>query len=198
MSDVNPLQYVFLLLCGGAILGSLFDVYNTATGVSKWLRWLRPLLDVAFWLIAAGIVFRISLATDSGIFRIYTFILLAIGFGLYAMTLRKMVIASALHVVHFVGEIIRWIWCVLYRLFIWPLIVLGKTCISLLKLFYRLGLSVEQLAVRLFRVLLAIAVFPLRPTVQMVQPWRKEIYLVSEGIWEWLSKCILYRFDRNA
>ncbi|MCL6517710.1 spore cortex biosynthesis protein YabQ, partial [Alicyclobacillus sp.] len=45
--------YLAALMACGAAMGAVFDVYNTVTGASRWFRWLRPSLDLLFWLTSA-------------------------------------------------------------------------------------------------------------------------------------------------
>ncbi|QQE79416.1 spore cortex biosynthesis protein YabQ [Alicyclobacillus sp. SO9] len=99
-------QYVFYLLVIGGAMGTVYDVYNTVSGSSRWLRWLRPVLDLAFWCLSAVAVYYTTFITDEGRFRLYTFALLFIGYFIYRILLHRIVVGSAFAVVRVVRGVL--------------------------------------------------------------------------------------------
>lgn len=97
--------YVALLLAVGLSMGIVFDIYNTVTGAAKWFRWMRPLIDIGFWIVSACGVYYVVLAMDSGRLRFYTFVLLAMGYVLYRLTIHEMIVNSAFRIVRFVQAV---------------------------------------------------------------------------------------------
>lgn len=100
-------MYVALLLIVGLGMGTVFDIYNTVTGVTKWFRWMRPLIDILFWVVSACGVYYVVLTMDSGRLRVYTFVLLAMGYVGYRLTIQDVVVRSAYGIVRFVQAVLR-------------------------------------------------------------------------------------------
>lgn len=181
------LHYVLGMLIAGFALGTTFDFYNTVTGATNWLRWTRPILDIAFWVTGALIVFRLSLATDDGRLRLYTFGLLLVGYLLYAAMAKRIVVGSALAIVHAVRRILRFIWYGFNILVIQPIWFVIKICMTCLKLLYQLGMRVENVLTWIAVRLLKLTLFPISPTLRWLQPWGEKISVYQEGIWTRLS-----------
>lgn len=115
------LEYVgVLFLCGG-LMGTVFDLYNTVTGASKWLRWLRPTLDLIFWGAAAVGVYYVVFVIDEGRVRFYTFALLVMGFAVYRLVFHERVVGSAFAVMRVVSRWVRFFYRILYVLVLRPL-----------------------------------------------------------------------------
>jgi spore cortex biosynthesis protein YabQ len=178
------------MLLSGFLLGTVFDFYNTITGASNWLRWLRPTLDFIFWIAAALLVFRLSLDTDQGRFRLYTFGLLLVGYMVYVSLAKRYVIGSAFAIVRLVRAIILMVWRFIYILLLRPLIALLRIGFSILKVMYRVGLRVENWITWMVGHLMRILLFPFTPYLRWVQPIYKKITHYGQGIWIQLSNLL--------
>ncbi|QSO47941.1 spore cortex biosynthesis protein YabQ [Alicyclobacillus mengziensis] len=137
--------YIVALALVGAVMGTVFDVYNTVTSAAKWFRWLRPVLDVVFWALSAFVVYYVALRMDSGRLRIYTFILLVIGYGLYRVMFHATVVASAFRIVRFTQGILRAVARVLDVLVWRPIQMLLRILTRALSGLYQLGCKLESL-----------------------------------------------------
>lgn len=186
---MQQLHYILLLVAVGALMGTVFDIYNTVTGASKWLKWLRPTLDVIYWLASAFFVFYCTFITDDGRFRIYTFLLLLLGYGIYYATLRRTVIGSAFLVVRFVARILRFAYRVVYSVTWWPLSKVLWIVWTIAKKLYRILIGIEN---GFFWGIGLVFKGIVRP---FVRPWRRiipleEIDKVWQGMWNRMSKWI--------
>ncbi|MCL6637356.1 MAG: spore cortex biosynthesis protein YabQ [Alicyclobacillus sp.] len=132
------------LLAAGAVMGAVFDMYNTTLGSSGWLRWLRPLADLLFWATAALAVFRIAYVADDGRVRLYLFVLVALGWGLYAFTLRNWVVSSAQALVRAVAAVLQAFWFLVHLFLVRPLWALCQFAVWLAKSGYRLLCLLEN------------------------------------------------------
>lgn len=129
---------ILLLLCGG-LMGTVFDLYNTVTGASKWLRWLRPTLDLAFWIVSALAVYYVVFVTDDGRLRFYTFILLLLGYLLYRFSFHHTVVSSAFAIVRLIAFVVRLVYRIVDSLLLRPLriiwLVVKGLCLRLYEFF---------------------------------------------------------------
>lgn len=139
----HQLLYILALALVGALMGTVFDLYNTVTGTTKWFRWLRPLLDIAFWIVSALAVYYVALKMDSGRLRVYSFILLFVGYVVYRLLFHATVVASAFRIVRFTQGVLRAIARVLGVLVWRPLRFILGLAADALKGLYVVGCKIE-------------------------------------------------------
>jgi spore cortex biosynthesis protein YabQ len=141
----------------GAFMGALFDVYRVLSGQLRPPRWLVPLLDIGYWIVATLFVFRALLYSNDGQVRVYVFLGLLLGVWLYfrlasRLTIRfvQLCIRLVLALIRFLGRTVEYIIIkpvlLLYRLliilfgFLWALtIFIGKIMLQLMYPFLLLG-----------------------------------------------------------
>lgn len=78
-----------LMLASGMGIGLLFDLYRILAHELRFPRWLIPLLDLAYWAIAAVFVFRMLYIGNFGQVRLFVFLGLAAGYTLYFLGLSR-------------------------------------------------------------------------------------------------------------
>ena len=144
------MEYLFWLLGLGAILGAVFDLYNTVIH-PDWLKWLRSLVDVLFWVAAAVGVYVVAFVHDNGKIRIHTFALLGVGFIIYRLTLHDSVVRSAFLVVRLLNVCYRFAAGLVRVFVIVPLHVLWTGFTRALGAIYWLGCKLEDIAVWLLQ-----------------------------------------------
>ncbi|RIV21764.1 hypothetical protein D2Q93_10415 [Alicyclobacillaceae bacterium I2511] len=138
--------YLFWLILLGASLGATFDIYNTVTHM-EWLKWLRSLLDILFWVVAAGAVYFVAFVHDNGKIRIHTLALLLVGYVFYRLTMHSFVVRSAFWVVHLMDRVYR-IFAMLMRVLVLvPLHGLWGGLAWTTAVVYHLGCKLEDGAV---------------------------------------------------
>lgn len=194
---MQQIQSVLALIVAAWVLGAVFDVYNTVTGASKWLRWIRPVLDVVFWIAAAAAVFFVMFTTDDGRLRIYTFLILAVGYVLYRVFFHHRVVHSAFRVVRIVGAALRSVARVVYATLIWPLWMLLRIVTATLRQLYRLMCRLEDVLFSALAFLLKLSMFLTRWKSGPVTSLREKIDRRMEGIWEWASNTIRRASNRT-
>lgn len=141
----------------GAFMGVLFDVYRVLSGQLRPPRWLVPLLDIGYWIVATLFVFRALLYSNDGQVRVYVFLGLALGLWLYFRLVSRLTVVFVQFCIRLVRALIRFIGKtiefviikpvqLLYRLilvlfgFLWAFtIFLGKIVLQLLYPFLLLG-----------------------------------------------------------
>ncbi|WP_161256471.1 spore cortex biosynthesis protein YabQ [Heliomicrobium undosum] len=122
---VTPLAqqvYGFVLSAvGGLVLGTAFDLYRTIVGVGR-RRWWVAVADVLMWMIGAGLFFLLLLWGHWGEVRLYLFLGLACGLGLYYRFMTEEVRAFwegmlelILHLLQTLGYLVTFPFIFLYR-----------------------------------------------------------------------------------
>lgn len=176
----NQWLYIVTLMSAGAAMGTVFDVYNTVTGASRWLRWLRPTLDLLFWAASAVLTYLCVFTLDNGRLRLYTFCLLAAGYVFYRMTLHRRVVGSAFTIIRSIEAVLRAAFRVITVLTIRPLMTAWRIVVSLAKTAYHILCILEDVVFWVLRFWLRLSMLPRlarAPRVQAV--WRR-----ISGRWE--------------
>lgn len=186
------LGYIAVLaLCGG-LMGTVFDLYNTVTGASRWLRWLRPVLDLSFWMLSAVGVYYVVFVIDDGRVRLYTLILLLLGYLIYRVTFHHTVVSGAFTVVRWISALLRLVYRILNGLVFRPIRWLLSLIRGVLTRLYGVLYALENGLFWILRFWLRILKWPLgrRPWVLRTQTFFATYW---EGFWTQASKWIKKR-----
>lgn len=109
---VQFLTLTVMIVCG-AMIGMVYDTYETLQKRFAIKGWLVALCDFLFWLSSTFFVFGTLLRINDGIVIMYIFIALLAGYGLYV-----------------------WLFQSLYkRFFYWLVQVISTVCLFLVRLF---------------------------------------------------------------
>jgi spore cortex biosynthesis protein YabQ len=153
-----------LMLASGIGIGLLFDLYRVLAHELRIPRWLIPLLDLAYWVIATLFVFRMLFIGNFGQVRIFVFLGLAAGYTIYFLGLSR---AS----VKFIRLLLRGIEV---------LIQFVIRCVEVLII------RPFRLLVRLVRFLLgivtAVAMFLYKVVIQLLYPLRLLLRFVGRAV----------------
>lgn len=71
-----------MFVCGLG-LGVIFDIYRVVSDELRLSRWIIAILDILYWMAAAVAVFKVLYYSNQGELRIFVFIGLFIGLGVY-------------------------------------------------------------------------------------------------------------------
>lgn len=183
-------SYVLWIVLCGFCMGTVFDIYNTVTGAARILRPLRPLLDVVFWLASGVVVYVVTFRTISGEFRVWTFVLVGLGYLLYRVLLRRTIIRSAFVIVQIMKAIVLFFSRLLYRLIGVPLLVCGRGLWGAIHIVYIAGCRVEDVIAAILRMTIRIVLFPWKRLLTPLRPWQKILLQWEEGFWTWLSNLL--------
>lgn len=190
MSLTATVGYVLWMLVCGWSMGTAFDLYNTVSAATKVLRPIRPVFDMLFWILSAGTVYYLTFITIQGQFRLYTLLLLIVGYAIYRITFRQWIVESALFIVRVIRSTLKFFAHVVYVLFGLPLIAFGRLCITLLKVVYALLMMVENIVSQIVRFALLILMLPILRYLKPEAVWRKKLVQLEKGFWDWLSNLL--------
>jgi len=84
MKTTAPQVYIFLItVYGGLVVGVAYDIYRLIRRAARKGRWLTVVLDVLFIITLGLIVLAVLYFANFAELRLFTFVGLALGFGLY-------------------------------------------------------------------------------------------------------------------
>ncbi|CAH0122001.1 spore cortex biosynthesis protein YabQ [Paenibacillus sp. CECT 9249] len=83
MSLHIQLMTVLAMLASGVCMGIVFDSYRVVSGQLYFPKWTKPVLDIVYWLLATGFVFRVLYVNNQGEVRFYVFLGLFLGVWFY-------------------------------------------------------------------------------------------------------------------
>jgi len=192
----GQVSYIFGLLAAGLLMGMVFDIYNTVTGASKWLKWIQPTLDVAFWVASALAVFYVVFTTDDGKLLMYTYVLLAIGYCLYRLTLRRTVVASAFLIVRFLQSVIRGLYRLVYTVTVRPMTALLRVAFALLKGVYFVLCVLETWIFRIVQFWLRVTLVRWILRLPFIQRIFVRFQASWEEMWASVSKWLRGKWER--
>lgn len=187
---MESFRYLIGLVASAFVMGGLFDLYNTILGSTKWLRWMRPALDILFWISSACLVYYVVFVTDSGQLRIYTFVILLLGYGLYRLLFHRIVVGSALGFVRMIRGLVLFTLRVINFLVFRPLMMILWIIFRVGHWLYRLGVNIEDGAAWVVRALARMIWYPFHWLWPREFRFMDQIVSRWEDFWTWLSKRI--------
>lgn len=190
MNTSTNASYVMWMIVCGIGMGTVFDFYNTIMGAIRFIRPLRAVVDLLYWTISGLVVYFFTYRTISGSFRIWTFLLLIVGYLVYRVALRRVVIGSAFVVLAMMRRIVLGIARILYRLIGIPLILCWRLVFAILRFLYAVGRAMEDVVARMIVFIMMILLFPVRRYLKPDLPWRKKLENMEKGFWNWVSKVL--------
>ncbi|MDB5085833.1 MAG: spore cortex biosynthesis protein YabQ [Bacilli bacterium] len=150
------------LLASGIVLGAVYDSYTVVLREWRFLRFLRPMVDLSYWICGLVVVFYLLMRINHADFRISIYLLLLIGWFLYRITLRQAVIASTVGIIMAIGWVLLIVWRVVNLLVIKPVWFTMRVVYRIVLLMDRLLKAMELVLLWPFKVIFKTAVSILR------------------------------------
>ncbi|WP_166245704.1 spore cortex biosynthesis protein YabQ [Paenibacillus turpanensis] len=152
MNAANQFYTLLAMAGSGVVLGVMFDVYRVLAARLRAPRWLLPLCDVVYILVATLFSFRVLYHSNFGEIRYHVFLGLLIGVCFHFALLSSFAI-----------QVINWVIDTIIRLYKLLLRLADLLILKPLKLLYRF-------VVLLFGFLLAVSIFLYKFMVQLLYP----------------------------
>lgn len=162
----------------GIGMGILFDGYRVVSSELKFPRWTLSLLDLAYWIASAILVFRMLYVSNSGEVRAYVFVGLAIGALLYYWLFSNLTTALTRWVI----RAIKWLIALFVKIFqitiIKPILLAWIVLLFFInvgtKFTFGVGKIVLQLLRPIFKLLLWLLSLVTKPLGRWLAPhWNK-------------------------
>lgn len=141
-----------LMLCGGGLLGMLYDLCRVFAKEFRFARIQTWIVDFCYWLAAAVIVFRLLYAGNSGELRLYVFIGLLLGGWLYFSFLSRWMAQTTRAGIRIGRKLIRLLLTIGHGLLIKPVIWLYRCVLVLITFLFALLNPIVKLLGWLLRI----------------------------------------------
>jgi len=142
-----------MMMLSGIGMGVVFDSYRIISDELRINRWWVPVFDILYWIAATVVVFQVLSASNEGEVRLYVFIGLLLGIGLYHWLFGRFVVRMVHNLIRAVKALARFTVRAFVLLVIRPLQLLFKL-VKLLAAF-----------------LAAFTIFLFRIVLQLVRPF---------------------------
>lgn len=147
MSLEEQYATILLMVFSGALMGMVHDFYRTVLKEWRFLRKFSVFFDVLYWVFAIVFVFTVLLGANHGDVRLVVFVLLAAGWWVYALTLRKLLVPSVRQLVRFILFVLHWIMKLLWWVLIAPVILLLRFLRQILSVADKITQRVEKILI---------------------------------------------------
>jgi spore cortex biosynthesis protein YabQ len=96
-----------MMLLGGLYLGGLFDLYRVLAHHFRMPRYAYYFWDILFWILGTLLIFKLLYDINWGQVRLFIFIGLLVGMGLYFWLFSGLVVKIVLKFIQFARTLIR-------------------------------------------------------------------------------------------
>lgn len=166
----------------GAVMGVLFDVYRVLSGQLRPPRWLVPLLDGVYWIVATLFVFRALLYSNYGQVRFYVFLGLLFGVWVYFRLASRWTVRLTLFAIRCVKAFIRFIRRTIELVVIKPIRLLYRLVIVLFGFLAALSMFLGKIVLQLLYPLRLLGRWLFKPLLERLRAaawWRRFVGGIS-------------------
>lgn len=167
---VQWLTIAVMLACGVG-MGTVFDGYRVVSSQLRLPRWLLPLFDVAYWALAAVIVFRLLYASNNGEVRAYVFLGLAIGAILYYWLFSALVISFVKWLIDAIRAVLSFLEKLFRLLIVKPVLLLLKFLRMVLLFGSAITIFIGKIVLQLFRPIWLLTKWLFSPLISLLGRW---------------------------
>ncbi|EZH64395.1 hypothetical protein DH09_21660 [Bacillaceae bacterium JMAK1] len=181
MTLVVQFQTFFAMIAAGSAIALQLDVYHRCLLLRS--KWTQAVMDLAFWIVQALLVFYLLFYMNFGELRIYIFIAIILGFVTYWHTVRPFFLRLLERIIQMVQWLIKVVKKTIYVLIITPILGLYKLISKIATFFLTIvRWSVIQLSKLLF--------FFIRPVYTILQGPKivKRVKAMYSRMIRWFSK----------
>lgn len=182
---------LFTMFCSGLALGVLFDVCRVVFGKLRLPRYLLPLVDVIYWIVATILVFYVLMVSNEGQVRVFVFLGIGIGICFYFALLSHWIIWLLLILIRVLISLYRFAKKMVYLFLIKPIrgiyrlmVILFGFLIAMTVFLYKIVL---QLLYPLWRLLLWM-IRPLMVPLRKLRLWLTGMARFPKKIWDFIRK----------
>lgn len=161
----------------GIGMGILFDGYRVVSSELKFPRWTLSLLDLAYWIVSAILVFRMLYVSNSGEVRAYVFIGLAAGALLYYWLFSHFTTALTKWMIKAVKRLIAVVKHVFHFMFIKPLLLLWAVLTFFIQLGTKITIGIGKFVLQLIRPIFKLLFWLSSPVLRPIGRWLSPIWM---------------------
>lgn len=171
-----------MMLLSGIGMGAAFDGYRVVSNHLRIGRMWIPLLDLAYWIAATLVVFRVLSSSNDGEVRAYVFLGLLIGIAFYFWLFSSTVIRFVVWLI----RAVQWIARVIAKCFtifiIKPIVLVYRLVRFIVGLIMAIGIFICKMILQVLRPFWLLLRWLLRPLARLVRPW---VERPAMAVWLW-------------
>lgn len=124
---------MFMMMCGGIIMGAIYDFFRLLHEQLKLPRWTIIPLDIIYWIVATILIFQLLYNSNQGQLRMFVYVGMVVGVLLYYFLFSKTTTQVLLFIFKMIKEIYRVIVRIIHILIVKPAIILYKAFLLILR-----------------------------------------------------------------
>jgi spore cortex biosynthesis protein YabQ len=161
---------LFMMFSSGLALGVLFDMFRVLFGKFKFLV---PLLDILYWIVATILVFWLLLYSNEGQLRVFIFLGIGIGICFYFALLSRATIWLIKLFIRIVLVMFQFLRNVVEIIIIKPLVGIYRLVLLILGFLLALAVFLYKLVLQLFYPMWRLFHWAIRPlrNLRIFPPW---------------------------
>jgi spore cortex biosynthesis protein YabQ len=141
---------LFLMICGGVVMGTIYDLFRLLHEQLKLPRWTIIPMDFIYWIVATILIFQMLYSSNQGQLRMYVFVGMVIGVLIYYFLLSKWVTKIFLFLFAIVRETYRIIIKIFDIFLVKPAILLYKLLVIIFRFLQLFAIFLYKIMVQLF------------------------------------------------
>jgi spore cortex biosynthesis protein YabQ len=155
---------MFVMFGSGFLLGAILDTYQALRIRLRLKGWTVSLIDLLYWFVSAGLVFRLLMWSNWGQLRFYIFIAILAGLFCYYRWLSRVFQRLIRGLIYGIEILLGWIWSLTQHLILNPL-----------KLIYQF---ITKLTLSILKILMLPIGWIFKTVHRLILPYRKRIHQV--------------------
>jgi spore cortex biosynthesis protein YabQ len=159
---------IFMMFCGGLLLGTLFDVCRVLSGKLRLPKWLMPFVDILYWIVATILVFRLLVYSNEGQVRVFIFLGIGIGICFYNAFLSRGVIWLIQLLIRIVIAFCRFLRRTVELLIIKPIIGIYRFFLAFLGFLAAVAIFLYKIVLQLLYPMWRLLLWMIRPLLKLV------------------------------
>jgi spore cortex biosynthesis protein YabQ len=168
------------MIASGLALGVFYDIYRVVARLLRAVRKLQPVFDIAYWIAAALLVFRVLYASNYGQLRMFVFLALLLGISIYYALLSGWVIRLIYAVIRAGQAVIRFCVRLFQAVVIRPILFLYRVAKVLLGFLLALSIFLGKFVLQLLYPLWFLLRLLVRP---IIKRWKTPLWVLKAIGW---------------
>ena len=141
---------LWMMFACGCMLGGILDTYRVISGEIRLKRWLIPVFDIAYWLLAMLLVFRVLYWSNLGEVRTFVFLGLLLGVAVYYALLSQFIIRFVRSLIGIIRVCARFAVRLFRAVIIVPLMIIFRSVMAVLMFFGAATIFLLKFMLQLF------------------------------------------------
>lgn len=199
MTLTTQFYTILSMIAMGSYLGAALDTYQFFLNRSKRAGWIVFMNDLLFWVVQALLFFYVLFYVNEGELRLYAFLAILCGFAAYQSLFQRLYMRLLKMIVHMVVQTYRLVVRLiqvflvkpalfLFHLLIMMLLFLWKSCLTVLKISWKIiWIPIRWIGQLLWRMMPKNVKIFLKSSLKHVEGFYQKIKNTKQRIKSWID-----------